>query len=203
MGSLADLMEAHARAVREFEERFALRAGGGEVLELHPDAQEPGVLVVRMRLSAEAPARRPAPVAVPVPASPAPATAPAVWREPADEAFPVRSRRGEMEEAAVLISREDASLRLPGRGGFALPLLEPEERARLLARGLIGDVLDGLQTRQIALDSPACAADLRAAEQAFAEETARLGLPAQPRMFREALAQQGPPPAVRAFTSHA
>jgi len=199
MSSLADLMEAHTRAVREFEERFAIRAGGGEVLELRPDAQEPGVLLVRMRLSAEAPAQRPAPVAAPIPAA-APA---AVWREPADEAFPVRSTPGEMEEATVLISREDASLRLAGRGGFGLPLLEPEERARLLAYGLIGDVLGGLQTRQIALDSPVCVADLRAAEQAFADETARLGLTAQPRQFHEALAQQAPPAAVRAFTSHA
>jgi hypothetical protein len=196
MSSLADLMEAHGRAVREFEERFAIRAGGGEVLELRPDAQEPGVLLVRMRLSAEAPAQRPPQVA-------APAAAPAVWREPADEAFPVRSTPGEMEEATVLISREDTTLRLPGRGGFGLPLLEPEERARLLAYGLIGDVLGGLQTRQIALDSPVCVADLRAAEQAFADETARLGLAAQPRLFREALAQQAPPAAVRAFTSHA
>lgn len=202
MSSLADLMDAHARAVREFEERFSIRAGGGEVLELRPDAQEPGVLVVRMRLAAEAPAQRPAPVAVPVPAA-APAAAPAVWREPADEAFPVRSTPGETEEATVLISREDARLRLAGRGGFGLPLLEPEERARLLAYALIGDVLGGLQTRQIALDSPVCAADLRAAEQAFADETARLGLAAQPRLFREALAQQAPPAAVRAFTSHA
>jgi hypothetical protein len=202
MSSLADLMEAHTRAVREFEERFAIRAGGGEVLELRPDAQEPGVLVVRMRLSAEARAQRPAPVAVPLPAAPR-AAAPATWREPADEAFPVRSTPGEMEEAIVLISREDASLRLAGRGGFGLPLLEPEERVRLLAYGLIGDVLGGLQTRQIALDSPVCVADLRAAEQAFADETARLGLAAQPRLFREALAQQAPPSAVRAFTSHA
>jgi hypothetical protein len=194
MSSLAELMEAHARAVREFEERFAIRAGGGEVLDLRPDAQAPGVLVVRMRLSAEAPA--------PLPAD-APASAPAVWREPADEALPVRSTPGEMEEATVLIAREDASLRLAGRGGFGLPLLEPEERARLLARGLIGDVLGGLHTRQIALDSPVCVADLRAAEQAFADETARLGLDAQPRLFREALAQQAPPAAVRAFTSHA
>jgi hypothetical protein len=194
MRSLADLLEAHTRAVREFEERFAIRAGGGEVLELRPDAQEPGVLLVRMRLSADAPAQRPTPVAVPVPA---------VWREPADGAFPVRSTHGEMEEVTVLIAREDPALGLPGRGGFGLPMLEPEERARLLAHSLIGDVLGGLQTRQIALDSPACAADLRAAEQAFAGETARLGLAAQPRLFREALAQQAPPAAVRAFTSHA
>ncbi|HEY0151887.1 MAG TPA: hypothetical protein VGB92_07815 [Longimicrobium sp.] len=198
MSSLADLMEAHRRAGREFEERFAIRAGGGEVLELRPDAQEPGVLVVRMRLSAQAPA----PIAAPIPAA-APAAASAVWREPADEAFPVRSTPGEMEEATVLISREDTALRLPGRGGFGLPLLEPEERARLLAYGLIGDVLGGLQTRQVALDSPVCVADLRAAEQAFADETARLGLAAQPRLFREALAQKAPPAAVRAFTSHA
>lgn len=202
MSSLAELMDAHARAVREFEERFAVRAGGGEVLELRPDAQEPGVLVVRMRLSAEASARRPVPVAAPLPAA-APADAPAVGREPADEAFPVRSIPGELEEATVLIAREDASLRLAGRGGFGLPLLEPEERARLLAYGLIGDVLGGLQTRQITLDSPVCVADLRAAEQAFADETARLGLAAQPRLFREALARQAPPAAVRAFTSHA
>lgn len=188
MSSLADLLEAHTRAVREFEERFAIRAGGGEVLELRPDAQEPGVLVVRMRLSADAPAP--------------PAATPAVWREPADEAFPVRSTPGAMDEATVLIAREDASLRLAGRGGFGLPLLEPEERARLLAYGLIGDVLGGLQARQVALDSPVCVADLRAAEQAFGDETARLGLAAQPRLFREALAQQAPPAAVRAFTSH-
>ncbi|HEX8451231.1 MAG TPA: hypothetical protein VF647_03985 [Longimicrobium sp.] len=202
MSSLEDLMEAHGRAVLEFEERFAIRAGGGEVLELRPDAQEPGVLLVRMRLSADAPAQRPAPVAVPLSAA-APATPPAVWREPADEAPPVRSTPGEMEEVTVLIAREDAALRLDGCGGFGLPLLEPEERAQLLAYSLIGDVLGGLQTRQIALGSPACAADLRAAEQAFAGETARLGLAAQPRLFREALAQQAPPAAVRAFTSHA
>jgi hypothetical protein len=188
--------------VLEFEERFAIRAGGGEVLELHPDAHEPGVLLVRMRLSADAPWSRRDPVAVPIPAA-APAAASAVWREPADEAFPVRSMPGEMEEAAVLIAREDAALRLDGRGGFGLPLLEPEERARILAYALIGDVLGGFQTRQIALDSPVCAAELHAAEQAFAGETARLGLAAQPRLFRHVLAQRAPPAAVRAFTSHA
>jgi hypothetical protein len=201
MSSLADLMEAHTRAVREFEERFAISAGGGEVLELRPDAQEPGVLLVRMRLSADAPAQRPTPVAVPL-STGVPAAA-AVWREPADEAFPVRSSPGAIEEATVLIAREDTALRLDGRGGFGLPLLESGERARLLAYSLIGDVLGGLQTRRIALDSPASVADLRAAEQAFADETARLGLAAQPRLFRDALAQQAPPAAVRAFTSHA
>lgn len=195
MSSLADLMEAHGRALREFEERFGIRAGGGEVLELRPDPQEPGVLLVRMRLAPEAPARRPAP--------PPPPAQPAVWREAADEAFPVRGTPGTMEEATELIAREDARLRLPGRGGFGLPLLAPDERARLLAYGLIGDVLGALQARQIELDSAVCVADLRSAEQAFADETARLGLESQPRLFREALAQQAPPAAVRAFTSHA
>ena len=194
MSSLADLMEAHWRALREFEERFGIRAGGGEVLELRPDPQEPGVLLVRMRLAPEAPARQPAP---PPPASPA------VWREAADEAFPVRGTPGTTEEATELIAREDARLRLPGRGGFGLPLLAPDERARLLAYGLVGDLLGALQARQIELDSAVCVADLRSAGQAFADETARLGLEPQPRRFREALAQQAPPAVVRAFTSHA
>ncbi|HEY0035625.1 MAG TPA: hypothetical protein VGB66_02995 [Longimicrobium sp.] len=202
MSSLSELMEAHSRALREFEERFGIRAGGGEVLELRPDPSEPGVLLVRMRIGAEAPAR-PAPAAPPPVAIAQPA--PAVWREAADEAFPVRGTPGVLEEATELIAREEARLRLAGRpgGGFGLPLLAPEERARLLAYGLIGDVLGGLQTRHVVLDSPLSVAELRAAEQAFADETARLGLAAQPRLFHEALAQQAPPETVRAFTSHA
>jgi hypothetical protein len=198
MSSLADLMDAHARAVREFEERFAIRAGGGQVLELRPDPAEPGVLVVRMRVSAEAPVH-------PAAAAPAPPAAQEAWREPADEAFPVRSTPGVQEEATDLIVREDARLRLGGRpgGGFALPLLAPGERARLLAYGLIGDVLGGALARHVAPESAECLADLRAAEQALADELGRLGLPAQPGLFGEALARQAPPEAVRAFTLHA
>ena len=201
MSSLAELMEAHARAVREFEERFGIRARGGEVLELRPDPQEPGVLVARMRISDDAP-HAGIPAAAPVVAA---QPAPAVWREPADEAFPVRGTPGTQVEATELIAREEARLRLAGRpgGGFGLPLLTPEARARLLAYGLIGDVLGGLRTRQVALDSPVAVAEIRATEQAFADETERLGLARQPRLFREALARQAPAETMRAFALHA
>lgn len=201
--SLSGLSDMHRRAIEEFEARFRLREAGGEVLDLSPDPREPGVFVVRVRISdITAPPAAPARPATSVSAA-APVEAPEPAREPSDDAAGVFAA-GVEEDVMALIGREDARLRLPdpagARGGFGNPLLEPEERIRLLAYALIGDVLGNAVTKGVEPESAETMKDLEAAASEFREEATRLQIGSQWEIWTEALQDQAPAGVVGAYT---